>query len=49
MKHDYKLSESIFQMRPIDNDDAEFTLMLRNDNKLNSKSQLKYFLNSDIY
>ena len=36
MKHDYKLSESIFQMRPIDNDDAEFTLMLRNDNKLNS-------------
>lgn len=36
MKHSYKISESIFQMRPISNDDAEFILMLRNDNKLNS-------------
>lgn len=36
MKHNYKLSESIFQIRPINNNDAEFTLMLRNDSKLNS-------------
>lgn len=35
MKHNYKLSESIFQMRPINNNDAEFTLMLRNDSNLN--------------
>lgn len=36
MQHNYKLSESIFQIRPINNNDAEFTLMLRNDSKLNS-------------